>query len=179
MKITVTKEWFRSRAHLEEGHEIGAGSLQHIGQPALRSLSGNPSSGNAAADNIGFGQAVALMRRHRRWTIDRLAKEAEATSEELAAIERNPDFVPELSTVVSLATTFGIPPKAMIYKAGLARPLRPVCRRMAFATQPARNSKNRSPPTKSTFSKRCSRRLSNTRTLNEKPHPPAGHPAED
>lgn len=120
MKITVTKEWFRSRAHLEEGHEIGAGSLQHIGQPALRSLSGNPSSGNAAADNIGFGQAIALMRRHRRWTIDRLAKEAEATSEELAAIERNPDFVPELSTVVSLATTFGIPPKAMIYKAGLA-----------------------------------------------------------
>ena len=28
MKITVTKEWFRSRAHLEEGHEIGAGSLR-------------------------------------------------------------------------------------------------------------------------------------------------------
>lgn len=120
MKITVTKEWFRSRAHLEEGHEIGAGSLQHIGKPALRPLSGNPSSGNASADNIGFGKAIALMRRHRRWTIDRLAKEAEATSEELAAIERNPDFVPELSTVVSLATTFGIPPKAMIYKAGLA-----------------------------------------------------------
>jgi DNA-binding XRE family transcriptional regulator len=120
MKITITKEWFRSRAHLEEGHEIGAGSLQHIGKPALHSLPGNPSSPNASSDNVGFGQAIALMRRHRRWTIDRLAKEAEATSEELAAIERNPDFVPELSTVVSLATTFGIPPKAMIYKAGLA-----------------------------------------------------------
>ena len=120
MKITVTKEWFRSRAHLEEGHEIGAGSLQHIGKPALRPLSGNPSIASASADDVSFGQAIALMRRHRRWTIDRLAKEAEATSEELAAIERNPDFVPELSTVVSLATTFGIPPKAMIYKAGLA-----------------------------------------------------------
>jgi DNA-binding XRE family transcriptional regulator len=120
MKITVTKEWFRSRAHLEEGHEIGAGSLQHIGKPALRSLSGNPSDANVSADNVGFGQAIALMRRHRRWTIERLAKEAEATSEELTAIERNPDFVPELSTVVSLATTFGIPPKAMIHKSGLA-----------------------------------------------------------
>ena len=120
MKITVTKEWFRSRAHLEEGREIGAGSLQYMGEPALRPLSSHSSGANASADNVTFGQAVAFMRRHRRWTIERLAQEAEATSEELAAIESNPNFVPELSTVVSLATTFGLPPKAMIHKAGLA-----------------------------------------------------------
>ena len=120
MKITVTKEWFRSRAHLEEGQEIGAGSLHHIGKPALRPLADKPRAVIAAANTISFGQVIALMRRKRRWTIDRLAIEAEATGEELAAIERNTDFIPELSTVVSLANTFGLPVKAMIHKAKLA-----------------------------------------------------------
>lgn len=115
MKITVTKEWFRSRAHLEEGHEIGAGSLRHIGKPALSAM---PT--NATPDDITFGQIVALMRRKRRWTIDRLASEAEATSDELAEIEVNPECVPEPSTVFSLAKVFRLPPKALMQKAGLA-----------------------------------------------------------
>ena len=115
MKITVTKEWFRSRAHLEEGHEIGAGSLRHIGKPALRAV-----PANATADNITFGQTISLMRRKRRWTIDRLATAAEATCDELAEIEVNPECVPELSTVFSLAKVFKLPPKALMQKAGLA-----------------------------------------------------------
>ena len=115
MKITVTKEWFRSRAHLEEGHEIGAGSLRHIGKPALHAV-----PANATADNITFGQTISLMRRKRRWTIDRLATAAEATSDELAEIEVNPECVPELSTVFSLAKVFKLPPKALMQKAGLA-----------------------------------------------------------
>lgn len=115
MKINVTKEWFRSRASLEEGHEIGAGSLRHIGKPAL-----NIVSVNAPPDNITFGQTISLMRRQLRWTIDRLATEAEATSDELADIEANPECVPELSTVFSLAKVFKLPPKALMQKAGLA-----------------------------------------------------------
>lgn len=115
MKITVTKEWFRSRAHLEEGHEIGVGSLRHIGKPALHAV-----PANATADNITFGQTISLMRRKRRWTIDRLATAAEATSDELAEIEANPECVPELSTVFSLAKVFKLPPKTLMQKAGLA-----------------------------------------------------------
>jgi DNA-binding XRE family transcriptional regulator len=115
MKINVTKEWFRSRAHLEEGHEIGAGSLRHIGKPALHAV-----AANATADNITFGQTISLMRRKRRWTIDRLATAAEATSDELAEIEANPECVPEPSTVFSLAKVFKLPPKALMQKAGLA-----------------------------------------------------------
>lgn len=114
MKITATKEWFRSRAHLEVGHEIGAGSLQHLGKLGLSIL---PSTVTTA--NITFGQTVSLLRRKRRWTIDRLAKKAEATSDELVAIETNPDCVPELSTVVSLAKAFELPAKAFIHAAGL------------------------------------------------------------
>ena len=115
MKITVTKEWFLSRAHLEEGHEIGAGSLLHIGEPALSTVPANDK-----VEEISFGQTVALMRRHRRWTIARLASEVEATSEEIAEIEANPSFVPELSTVFSLATVFKVPHKVFVKKAGLA-----------------------------------------------------------
>ena len=60
------------------------------------------------------------MRRQRRWTIDRLATEAEATSDELSEIEANPECVPEPSTVFSLAKLFQLPPKALMQKAGLA-----------------------------------------------------------
>lgn len=115
MKITVTKEWFRSRAHLEEGHEIGAGSLRHIGKPALSTV-----PVNTTVESITFGKTIALMRRSRRWTIDRLASEAEATREELSEIESNPDCMPEPSTVFSLAKVFKVPPKAFMQKAGLA-----------------------------------------------------------
>ena len=115
MKITVTQEWFHSRAHLEEGHEIGAGSLQHIGKPAPRVL---PATTTAA--HITFGKIIALLRRQRRWTIDRLATEAEATRAELAEIETNPGCVPEPGTVFGLAKVFRLPPKALLRKAGLA-----------------------------------------------------------
>lgn len=119
MKLNITKGWFRSRAHLEEGLEIGAGSLKQVGKPALRVLPGN--SGHATnIAQVNFGQTIALLRRQRRWTIERLAKETEAMPEELITIETNPDCVPELSTVVSLAKTFNLPAKAFIHKAGLA-----------------------------------------------------------
>lgn len=110
MKITVTKEWFRSRAHLEEGLEIGAGLHRRIGQPATEV---------EAAGQLGFGQIISLLRRKRRWTIERLAREAEATTSELADIEQKPDCSPEPSTVYSLAKVFGLKAKALLQKAGL------------------------------------------------------------
>ena len=115
MKITVTKEWFRSRAHLEEGHEICAGSLHQFTKPSLRVL-----PAHTPAESITFGQTIALMRRRHCWTIARLAQEAETTYEEIAAIEANSACEPEPSTVFSLAKVFKLPPKALMQKAGLA-----------------------------------------------------------
>lgn len=59
------------------------------------------------------------MRRHRRWTIDRLASEVVATRSELSEIETNPDWVPEPSTVFSLAQVFKVSAKAFMQRAGL------------------------------------------------------------
>lgn len=114
MKIHVSKEWFRSRAHLEEGLEIGAGSLPRIGKAVSIQF---PSAAQAAA--VSFGQTISLMRRQRRWTIKQLASEAESTSREIADIEENPSHTPEPSTVFSLAKVFGLPAKALMHKAGL------------------------------------------------------------
>ena len=173
MKITVTKEWFRSRAHLEEGHEIGAGSLRHIGRPALRTGPVQPTVGN-----ITFGQTIALLRRQRRWTIERLATEAEATSRELAEIEANPEGRPERSTVCRLAKVFRLPSQALLQKAGLADATSPVCAKTPCAPQTAPNSTSHSRRTRKTFCKRCSRRWSKTLRPEARAHPPARNPAK-
>lgn len=117
MKITVTKEWFLSRSHLEEGLEIGAGTLQSISKPIL--ISETPIS-LIDAINISFGKIISLMRRKNHWTIDILAERAEASREELLAIENDPYNVPELSTVIGLAEVFKLPPKSLLKKSGLA-----------------------------------------------------------
>jgi DNA-binding XRE family transcriptional regulator len=117
MKITVTKEWFRSRSHLEEGLEIGAGTLQSISKPVLEP---EPPMPLIDTINISFGKIISLMRRKNHWTIDSLAKRAEATREELVAIENDPQNVPELSTVIGLAELFKLSPKLLLRKSGLA-----------------------------------------------------------
>lgn len=79
------------------------------------------------------------MRRKRRWTIQKLANEAEATNEELLAIENDPHYEPELSTVFGLSKTFGLPPKNLVKMAGLAEDatsrLREECVRFAACSE--------------------------------------------
>jgi HTH-type transcriptional regulator, competence development regulator len=120
MKLHITKAWFHSRAHLEEGLEIGAGSLHHIGKPALRVLPAADSEASVITQRLSFGRFIALMRRKRRWTIRELAKRTEATDEELLAIENEHQYVPELSTVFGLAKTFSVPAANLIKMSGLA-----------------------------------------------------------
>lgn len=119
MKITVTREWFRSRSHLEEGLEIGAGTFQTMRKERVELLS---SIASIDTSLITFGKLVALMRRKNHWTIDNLADRAEATREELMAIETDPNNVPELCTVVGLEAAFKLPPKSLLRKSGLATP---------------------------------------------------------
>jgi HTH-type transcriptional regulator, competence development regulator len=109
MKFTTTEEWFQSRAHLEEGQEVGAGSLPHFAKTPVQT----------ALDSVSFGKIISLLRRKQRWTIDRLASESEATSAELAALESGYDYLPTITTVRNLARVFGLSPQALTRKAGL------------------------------------------------------------
>lgn len=123
MKITVTREWFRSRSRLEEGRDIGAGTLQSLRKSRLELVSSDSSIDTSI---VRFGKFVALMRRRNHWTLDNLADKAEATREELEAIENDPNYVPELCTVVGLEAAFKLPPKALLRHSGLATPS--ICR---------------------------------------------------
>ncbi len=120
MKLSITKDWFLSRAHLEEGLEIGAGSLQHLGKPALRAVPAADSVLNTISQHFTFGRFVALMRRKRGWTVRQLAAAADVTAEELLVIEHDPRYEPELSTVFGLAKSFELPTTNLIKMAGLA-----------------------------------------------------------
>lgn len=120
MKLTITKDWFLSRAHLEEGLEIGAGSLEYIGKPALRVAPAPQASIATLSQHLTFGRFVEAMRRKRGWTITQLAKVADVTPEELLVIESDAHHEPELSTVHGLAITFHLPPKNLVKMAGLS-----------------------------------------------------------
>lgn len=121
MKFTITKDWFLSRAHLEEGLEIGAGSLQYIGKPALRVVPAIESSITTISQHLTFGRFIEAMRRKRGWTVTDLAGAADVTPEELLVIEADPHYEPELSTVYELAKTFDLPPKNLVKMAGLSQ----------------------------------------------------------
>ena len=120
MKITVTKKWFRSRAPLEEGLVIRAGSFQHGENPAVQVVPSRVSVANVVTQKLCFGRFVCLMRRKRQWSIKKLANEAEATCEELLSIENDVHYEPEASTVFGLAKSFGVAAKSLYKMAGLA-----------------------------------------------------------
>jgi transcriptional regulator with XRE-family HTH domain len=122
MKLTITKDWFLSRAHLEEGLEIGAGSLQYIGRPALHVAPASASDPTSThhRQSFTFGRFVEVMRRKGGWTVAQLAKVAGVTPEEMRGIESDPHHQPELRTVQGLARAFHLPPKSLVKLAGLS-----------------------------------------------------------
>ena len=121
MQLNITKDWFLNQAHLEEGLEIGAGALQHIGRPALRVVPAAESSISTISQHLTFGRFVEVMRRKQGWTVSDLAIVAEVSPEELLVIEGDPYHEPELSTVFGLAKTFNLPAKNLVRMAGLTQ----------------------------------------------------------
>lgn len=119
MKITIPADWLLSRDHLEEGLEIGAGSLRHL---AKHAPSPAPSSEDLATieQRLSFGRFVALMRRKHGWSVQQLAEKSETEAGEILVIENDPHYEAELRTVTCLAKTFDVPPKNLIKMAGLA-----------------------------------------------------------
>src|SRR6266446_2769866 len=113
MKIEITKEWLLSRAHLEEGLEIGAGSPRSFAQSEVPQL-GTAENIATIERRLTFGYFIALMRRKHGWTIKELANRAEVDVGELLVIEKDPHHEPELSTVHGLAKTLNVPPRHLI-----------------------------------------------------------------
>lgn len=120
MKINVPADWLLSKDHLEEGLEIGAGSLRRLpANPPARARR-EPSNVIDITQHVTFGRFVTLMRRQKKWTVQSLAAAADVPAEELLVIEHDPHHEPELSTVHELAKVFGLPSKSLIKMAGLA-----------------------------------------------------------
>lgn len=113
MKIQVTKEWFASRALLEEGLEIGVGIPTPFGASTLSKQPKTTPSTNVVefSQHLSFGRFVALMRRQRQWSVKQLSDEVESSCEEILSIENDPAYEPEMSTVHGVAKAFGVSPK--------------------------------------------------------------------
>lgn len=120
MKTTVPADWLLSKDHLEEGLEIGAGSLRRLPVNTQARASREPSNIIDITQHVTFGRFVALMRRQKNWSVQALASAADVPTEELLVIEHDPHHEPELSTVHELAKVFKVPSKSLIKMAGLA-----------------------------------------------------------
>ena len=81
MKISIPKEWLLSRAHLEEGLEIGAGASPHLSTPAPAYIVGSEKL-TTIKQRLAFGLFVTLMRRKFGWSIQQLAEKAETEPSE-------------------------------------------------------------------------------------------------
>ena len=119
MKINIPADWLISKAHLEEGHERGAGSPRLTNSRGKHACSTAPTITDIS-QHVSFGRFVTLMRRQNNLTVERLAEAAEVSVEELLVIEHDPHHEPELSTVFGLAKSFRLPPKNLMKMAGLA-----------------------------------------------------------
>ena len=128
MKINIPADWLISKANLEEGHEIGAGSPRLTNRRGKHACSTAPTITDIS-QHVSFGRFVTLMRRQNNLTVERLAEAAEVSVEELLVIEHDPHHEPELSTVFGLAKSFRLPPKNLMKMAGLAEGSRPACAR--------------------------------------------------
>jgi hypothetical protein len=97
MKISIPKEWLLSRAHLEEGLEIGAGASPHLSTPAPAYIVGSEKL-TTIKQRLAFGLFVTLMRRKFGWSIQQLAEKAETEPSEITLIEKDPHYEAELCT---------------------------------------------------------------------------------
>jgi transcriptional regulator with XRE-family HTH domain len=129
MKFELTREQARKIATLEGDAVVGAGS------PAFTE---GEQAGISVVDctselRLAFGRFVALMRRNRRMTAEKLADQADIDLSELLSIEQDPHYVPEPRTVYQLANCFKVPEGRLMELAGLA-----IVRDVGFAQEAVR-----------------------------------------
>lgn len=116
MKIELTKEWCIRMAMLEGNSPIGAGSfIQNVSTESEHS----PDVVHTEDPSIAFGRFVRLMRRHRRLTVEELAKESDIDISDLVEIEDDTRHKPEPRTVYQLANYFNVSKPRLMQIAGL------------------------------------------------------------
>ncbi len=119
MKLAITREWFERKAKLEGDLEVAAGMLARDPSPE------EPATTRAATETdietrFAFGSLVEAMRRKNGLTMERLAEKARVDVAEIRNIERDAHYRAEPRTVYQLASTFGLPNKALLQLSGNA-----------------------------------------------------------
>lgn len=119
MKLEVTKEWCLAAARHEGDVEVGAGPIAFDPEPTMRSEAlGLEASSDPT--HIAFGRAIQLLRRQQRFTVEKLAEEAQVDISELVAIENDPHHRAEPRAVSKLAYVFKVNAKGFQQLAGNA-----------------------------------------------------------
>ncbi|WJI57285.1 MULTISPECIES: helix-turn-helix transcriptional regulator [unclassified Mesorhizobium] len=117
MKLAITREWFERKAELEGDLEIAAGLLARDPSP-VDAADQRASSQSDTQPRIAFGSLVEYLRRKRGLSMEMLAEKASIDIVEVMNIERDAHFRPEPRTVYQIATTFGLPNKALLQLSG-------------------------------------------------------------
>jgi len=116
MKFEISRDWCVSKAKSETDAEIGAGFLGV--DPII-----SPEEDLAVIDEsrIAFGRFINLNRRKLRFSIEKLAEEADLEVGELLSIEHDVNHEPEPRTIYQLARVFDVDHKKLMALSGLAK----------------------------------------------------------
>lgn len=118
MKLALTREWFERRASLEGDTEVGAGMLAR--DPSPEEAAARSPTETDLETRFAFGSLVEAMRRKGGLTMEKLAEKANVDVAEIRNIERDAHYRAEPRTVYQLASTFGLPNKALLQLSGNA-----------------------------------------------------------
>ncbi|MFN3858811.1 MAG: helix-turn-helix transcriptional regulator [Caulobacter sp.] len=118
MKLAFSREWFERKAKLEGDLEIAAGMLAR--DPSPEEAAPQSSSETDMETRFAFGSLVEAMRRRNGLTMEKLAEKASIDVAEIRNIERDAHHRAEPRTVYQLASTFGLPNKALLQLSGNA-----------------------------------------------------------
>lgn len=116
MKLAITREWFERKARLEGDFEVAAGMLARDPSPEETATRSAPETD--LETRFAFGSLVEAMRRKGGLTMEKLAEKASVDVAEIRNIERDAHYRAEPRTVYQLASTFGLPNKALLQLSG-------------------------------------------------------------
>lgn len=117
MKFKITKEWLEKRAALDEKAEVTAGapSLDALVRDTA-ALRQTPYEQEQLAS--AFGWLIRSRRLELRFSIERLAKNADLNESVLEEIENDVHYTPEPRTVYQLARALKLPAQRLMQLAG-------------------------------------------------------------
>ena len=119
MKLGITREWFERKVALEGDLDIAAGTFA-LGHSNDEAAPAGPPQEDDSQTRIAFGSFVEAMRRRNGLTMEKLAEKARVDVAEIRNIERDAHHRAEPRTVYQLASTFGLPNKALLQLSGNA-----------------------------------------------------------